>query len=150
MFYYLELNIGDQITEQIGNEYDSFEFEFYSLPFLQDGVTLKVNVTAGALLLSASVDERNPTSDGGYWMFNISGYEEIFLHRNDLQQFYDGPVVFVAVYGLNETNNTFDMTILPTTGKLSMIFIDHYVQLEPFPRFQTWNIMASASILDLV
>lgn len=98
--------------EQIDDE----TYSFYSLPFLQDGVTLKVNVTVGSILISASVDKRNLTSDNGYWVFNISNYEEIFLHRNDLQQFYDGPVVFVAVHGQNETNSTFDITILSTTG----------------------------------
>ena len=111
---YPELNIGDTITEQI----DDGNQSFYSFPFLQDGVTLKVNVTLGNILLSASVNQRNPTSDSGYWIFNVSGYEEVFLHRNDLQQFYDGPVVFVALYGLSETDNTVDITILPTTGNL--------------------------------
>jgi hypothetical protein len=75
----------------------------------------------GDILLSASVDERNPTSDSGYWIFNISGYEEVFLHRNDLQRIYDGPVVFVALYGLNETSNCVDITILPTIGNLGLI-----------------------------
>lgn len=95
---------------------DDETYSFYSLPFLQDGVTLKVNVTVGSILISASVDKRNPTSDNGNWIFNIGSYEEIFLHRNDLQQFYDGPVVFVAVYGQNETNSTFNIAIFPTTG----------------------------------
>ena len=76
-----------------------------------------MNVITGSVLISASVDEHNPTSENGNWMFNISGYEKIFLHRNDLQQFYDGPVVFVAVYGLNESVSTFDITILTTTGR---------------------------------
>ena len=115
--FYLEINIGDMITEQI----DDGNQSFYSFPFLQDGVTLKVNVTLGNILLSASVNQHNPPSDSGYWIFNVSGYEEVFLHRNDLQQFYDGPVVFVALYGLSETDNTVDITILPTTGKFSLI-----------------------------
>ena len=80
-----------------------------------------MNVTVGSILISASVDKRNPTSDNGNWVFNISSYEEIFLHRNDLQQFYDGPVVFVAVYGQNETNSTFDITVLSTTGTHSYL-----------------------------
>ena len=112
VLFHPELNIGDKIVEQI----DNGSYIFYSLPFLQDGVTLKVNVTTGSVLISASVDERNPTSGTGRWIFDIDGYEEVFLHRNDLQQSYDGPVMFVAVYGQNKTTNTFEITILPTTG----------------------------------
>ena len=110
--FHLELDIDDQVIEQI----DDGSYLFYSLPFLQDGVTLEVNVTTGTLLISASVNERNPTSDNSAWIFNISGYEKVFLHRNDLQPFFDGPVVFVAVYGLNETVSNFSITVLATTG----------------------------------
>ena len=106
-----ELDIEDQIIEEL----DNGSSIFYALPFLQDGVTLEVNVTTGIVLVSASVDQRNPTSESGDWIFNITGFEKVFLHRNSLRQLYDGPVVFVALHGINETN-IFDITILATTG----------------------------------
>lgn len=82
---------------------------------MQDGITLEVNVTTGRLLISASIDERNPTSKSGHWIFNISGFEKVFLHRYDLFRYYDGPVVFLALYGLSGRNK-FCINILVTKG----------------------------------
>lgn len=78
-------------------------------------MTLEINVTLGSVLVAVSLDERHPTNESADWSFNISGFDEVFLHRNVLNRSHDVSVVYVALYGIDKTN-AFIITVVPTTG----------------------------------
>lgn len=114
---WLHLGLTVQSEVYLSEELSNGGGIFYALPFLEDGVTLKVNVTSGSVLIIASVGDHHPSSESSDWMFTVVDSVQVFFHRNDLQRSYDGAVLYVALYGINNTN-LFEINILPTTGRL--------------------------------
>ena len=110
-----EIDIGDHLFEEVvANSGIS-----YALPFLQvqDGVTLEINVTVGSIFVAVSFDELNPTSENNDLSFNISGFYKVFLHEIDINRTHNNPAVYVALYGIEQTN-VFDLVIISTTGTI--------------------------------
>ena len=139
MFYVIEKSIGDTISDVINQG----QFKYYSIPFLNGGVTIRVEVFSGRVWCYASDTERNPDSSSYIWRLFISEYDDSYIDPSSLER-PAGTVLYIAIEGDDTTNNfTLNSTIGDTslTGIFSHYNRHGYHNLESFDnRYQQWHI----------
>ena len=105
-----------QINETIDTSIGEGEQTFIEIPYEpNEGVTIKVNVTNGTVVVYAS-DQIKTHNEAFYdWMIETDGYSEVFLDPNDVNRTL-GDSVYIAVEG-EDTDN--DFTFTPENGDTS-------------------------------
>ena len=94
----------------------SGRFRFYIFPFLNDGVTIRVEVFRGGVWCYASDTNRNPSSEDYIWRLYISEYNDSFINPRSLGR-VAGALLFVAIEGTGSTN---DFTLNSTMDDTSI------------------------------
>ena len=94
---------------------------YLEVPFTDEGVTFKVNVTNGSVVVYAS--DQTPTPNDAFydWMVETDGYSDVFLDPNEVNRTI-GNTVYVAIEGEEENSEftfTFELgdTSLPDPSK---------------------------------
>lgn len=77
--------------------------KYYSLPFAADGVTLRLDVTAGYVSCYASDTVRNPGPSDYVWFLETGGYNDSFIDPVTLNR-SPGRYLYVALLGVNPAN----------------------------------------------
>ncbi len=109
---FAEVAIGNPVSDSIG----SGQFRFYILPFLSEGVTIRVEVLRGGVWCYASDTNRNPSSRDYTWRLFISEYDDSFIDPSSLNR-TAGSFLFIAIEGTQTTNS---FTLNTTTGDTSI------------------------------
>ena len=91
-------------------------FRYYALPFLREGLTIRVDVSVGEVWCYASDVERNPNRDNHIWSFLITEYNDTNIDPGSLGR-EAGHTLFIAIEGINPSNN---FTLNSTSGDTSI------------------------------
>ena len=116
--YSLEKSIGEYSSAVISQG----QFGYYSIPFLNGGVTIRVEVFSGRVWCYASDMDRNPDSSNYIWRLFISEYGDSYIDPSSLER-PAGAVLYVAIEGDDTTNN---FTLNSTTGDTSLTSINRF------------------------
>ena len=92
---------------------DNGQFRFYILPFLTEGVTIRVEVSIGEVWCYVSTTDRNPHNESYTWKFFISGYNDFTFSPGAA----NADSLFLAIEGLDSTNN---FILNSTTGNTAI------------------------------
>ena len=105
-----------QINETIETNISGGEQTFIKIPYdPNEGVTIKVNVTNGTVVVYASDQIKTPNEAFYDWMIETDGYSDVFLDPNDVNRTVED-TVYVAIEG-EDTDNDFSFT--PENGDTS-------------------------------
>lgn len=96
---------------------DGGQFRYYILPFLVEGITIRVELSDGEVWCYASDVDRNPNNESSIWSFFITGYDNTNIDPRFLSR-PPGYSLFIAIEGVNSTSNNF--TLNSTTGNTAI------------------------------
>ena len=100
MIFVSEIAIGNPVYDSIG----SGRFRFYIFPFLNAGVTVRVEVFRGGVWCYASDTNRNPNSGDYIWRLFISDYNDSYIDPTSLGRTV-GSFLFIAIEGMSVNND---------------------------------------------
>ena len=101
------------------------EIKYFEYPFPDEGLTLKVDVDEGSVVLYASDIIETPNEALYDWKVETDGYDDVFIDPADLDRPVLGNSVYVSIEGLEDSNTfTIDSTMgdTSTTGLLSVCY----------------------------
>ena len=98
-----------ETNETVDTSVGEGEKTYIQIPYDPDeGVTIKVNVTNGRVVVYASDQTTTPNEAFYDWMIESDGYSDIFLDPDDVNRTV-GDTVYVAIEG-EDTDNDFTFT----------------------------------------
>ena len=103
------MNIGEAVSGYC----DNGQFRFYILPFLTEGVTIRVEVSIGEVWCYVSTTDQNPHNESYTWKFFISDYNDFTFSPGAA----NAESLFLAIEGLDSTNN---FILNSTTGNTAI------------------------------
>ena len=116
-----------EINEVINTTVDEGETRYIEVTYDPDeGVTIKVNVTNGSVIVYASDQTTTPNEAFYDWMIETDGYADVFLDPDDVNRTV-GDSIYVAIEGEDPEN---DFTFITeegdtsTSGKLELYDIE--------------------------
>ena len=107
--YYYTASAAVEINETVDTSVGKGEQTYIEIPYDPDeGVTIKVNVTNGTVVVYASDQTTTPNEAFYDWMVETDGYSDVFLDPDDVNRTV-GDTVYVAIEG-EDTDNDFTFT----------------------------------------
>ena len=83
------------------------ELSYYQYLFSQNGLTIRLNITAGYIICYASDTNQNPNSRQGYtWIITVTSFSDVFIDPQLLGR-PAGQYLYIGIEGGQSGSNSF-------------------------------------------
>ena len=89
----------------ISDTVENGEIKYFTYPFPDEGLTIKLDVDEGSAVLYASDIIQTPNEALYDWKIETDGYSDVFLDPTELGRPVAGDSVFVSIEGLQASNS---------------------------------------------
>ena len=115
-FFFFTASATIEINQTVETSIDEGETAYIQIPYDSDeGVTIKVNVANGTVILYASDQTTTPNEAFHDWMIKTDGYSDVYLDPDAVNRII-GDTVYVAIQGEDADN---DFTFVSEEGDTS-------------------------------